>query len=74
MADEQVDFKVKEKTVLAYLLKIPEVAKAAALQREGKSQEAKSCMRAAVRSLPPEVLERAGLPKSDAKGSDAADR
>ena len=26
------------------------------------------------RSLPPEVLERAGLPKSDAKGSDAADR
>jgi len=30
--------------------------------------------RATTRSLPPEVLERAGLPKSDAKGSDAADR
>ena len=29
---------------------------------------------ATTRSLPPEVLERAGLPKSDAKGSDAADR
>mmetsp|Transcript_37801 Transcript_37801/g.60925 ORF Transcript_37801/g.60925 Transcript_37801/m.60925 type:complete len:84 (-) Transcript_37801:194-445(-) len=54
------DFKVKEKAVLAYLLTIPEVAAAVALQCQGRSQDAKTGMRAAVAQFPSEILKRAG--------------
>ncbi|CAE7828714.1 unnamed protein product [Symbiodinium microadriaticum] len=59
-AGAAVEFKVKEKAVLAYLLTIPEVERAVKLQRDGRTQEAKSTMRAAVACLPTEVLARAG--------------
>lgn len=69
MTESAADFKAREKIVLAYLLTIPEVAAAVALQREGKSQEAKSKLRAAVRSLPPEIQERAGSLQTNAEAS-----
>eukprot|EP00439_Symbiodinium_sp_Y106_P018987 s3674_g2.t1 len=56
-AGAAVEFKVKEKAVLAYLLTIPEVERAVKLQRDGRTQEAKSTMRAAVACLPAEDLQ-----------------
>mmetsp|Transcript_59321 Transcript_59321/g.190864 ORF Transcript_59321/g.190864 Transcript_59321/m.190864 type:complete len:81 (-) Transcript_59321:341-583(-) len=53
------DFKAKEKVVLAHLLTIPEVAEAVALQRAGRSQDAKAAIRAAVPHFPREIVERA---------------
>ncbi|CAK0854630.1 unnamed protein product [Prorocentrum cordatum] len=56
---QAVDFRAKEKAVLAYLLTIPEVSRAVSQQRAGRSQDAKASMRAAIAQLPPEVLARA---------------
>merc|ERR1712232_1277506 len=62
--------KLKEKAALAYLLTIPEVAAAAALQRAGKSKDAKAQMAVAVKYFPAAVLEAARpTPQLGAPGS-----
>uniref|UniRef100_A0A7S2QW93 Uncharacterized protein n=1 Tax=Lessardia elongata TaxID=210733 RepID=A0A7S2QW93_9DINO len=71
-AGASVDFKVKEKTVLAHLLTIPEVANAVSLQRAGRSQEAKAAMRAAVGCFPAEILTRATATAPTAAAADVA--
>eukprot|EP00427_Karlodinium_veneficum_P056673 CAMPEP_0169420994 /NCGR_PEP_ID=MMETSP1017-20121227/65937_1 /TAXON_ID=342587 /ORGANISM="Karlodinium micrum, Strain CCMP2283" /LENGTH=73 /DNA_ID=CAMNT_0009530015 /DNA_START=23 /DNA_END=244 /DNA_ORIENTATION=+ len=54
-----LDFKVKEKAVLAHLLTIPEVSKAVRAQIDGNGQDAKALIREAVPHFPREILEHA---------------